>query len=648
VAERVRATTKRLEKSALLEGYLPTLDDESLAVACRFYSGIVFPRHDMRTTQVGGSIVYGALVAISGVDEHTLHERAIALGDLGDLARELFEGRPPSGRTIVDVAAAFAELAATAGSNAKRALVRALLDSLGALEAQYVVKLVLGSGELRIGLKEAQVEEALARAHGQPLALVRHANLLRGDIGEVALLARRGTLASAELALFHPIGFMLAQPLATAGEIVATLPAPFAVEHKYDGIRAQAHVHVGADGETRVALYSRTLDDVTHGYPDVAAALVRLAASVARGGPPAEQGTVPDTPAHHPDDAPSAILTHADAPATVGADGRASPRSAGHPRRCDLVLDGELLAYDPADPQRALPFKELQRRLGRKTHTPELLAEVPVQFVAYDILAADGALVVAEPYSGRRTRLEELDWPEPGARLAPVHLASSAEEVDAAFDTARAAGDEGIIAKALDAPYTPGRRGKQWIKLKRALATLDVVITGAERGHGRRRHVLSDYTFAVRASETDPTLLNVGKAYNGLTDAEIAELTTRLDGLTIQRFGRFHQVRPEIVLEVTFDIVQRSARHKAGYALRFPRIVRIRDDKPPAEIDTLARVASWRGGCGDERCRDGVSVQRHASSRIVQLHCCTLAGCIAALLCASTRVGPADASVMAR
>jgi DNA ligase-1 len=303
---------------------------------------------------------------------------------------------------------------------------------------------------------------------------------------------------------------------------------------------------------------------------------------------------------HHRDAAPGAILTHPDPsglPQDV--DGRQA-RAAGS-GGCDLVLDGELLAYDPADPTRALPFKELQRRLGRKTHSAELLAEVPVQFVAYDVIAADGALVVAEPYSGRRTRLEELDWPEPGARLAPVHLASSAAEVDAAFDTARAAGDEGIIAKALDAPYTPGRRGKQWIKLKRALATLDVVITGAERGHGRRRHVLSDYTFAVRASESDATLLNVGKAYNGLTDVEIAELTTRLDGLTIQRFGRFHQVRPEIVLEVTFDIVQRSARHKAGYALRFPRIVRIRDDKPVAEIDTLARVRELAGeGSADE------------------------------------------------
>jgi DNA ligase-1 len=174
-------------------------------------------------------------------------------------------------------------------------------------------------------------------------------------------------------------------------------------------------------------------------------------------------------------------------------------------------------------------------------------------------------------------------------------LASTTDEVDAAFDRSRAGGNEGIIVKDPASPYTPGRRGKSWVKLKRALATLDVVVTGVERGHGRRNGVLSDYTFAVRASEADPTLLNVGKAYNGLTDLEIAELTERFKAITTQQFGRFHAVRPEVVLEVTFDVVQRSARHKAGYALRFPRIVRVRDDKPPTEIDTLQRVRELAG-----------------------------------------------------
>jgi DNA ligase-1 len=543
VADAVRATTKRLEKSAALEAYFPALGDDALATAARFFSGLPFPRHDQRTTSVGGAAVGEALAAVTGTSRDALRERTIAVGDLGDVTRLVLEERPDgpppsSGLTLTDLAAAFDELAATRGAHAKRDRVRALLATLGPAEAQYAVKLLLGGGELRIGLKEAQVEEALAKAFGHPLTAVRGANLLRGDVGEVAVLARADRLADARLALFHPLGFMLAQPLETAEEIVAALPGPFAVEDKYDGIRAQAHVARSADGGTRVALYSRTLDEITHGYPEVAAALAPLA--------------------------------------DAGLDG--------------AILDGELLAHDPADPARALPFTAMQRRLGRKAPDAALRAEVPVQFVGYDAIAWDGVLVVDEPYEQRRARLAGLAWPEPPARLAPHRLAATAAEVEAAFDQARAAGNEGVIAKALASPYTPGRRGKLWIKLKKALATLDVVIVGAEWGHGRRAKFLSDYTFAVRASEDDPTLLTVGKAYNGLTDVEVAALTERLKALTVQKFGRYQQVRPEVVLEVTFDVVQKSARHKAGYALRFPRIVRIRDDKPAAEVDTLAAV----------------------------------------------------------
>jgi DNA ligase 1 len=389
----------------------------------------------------------------------------------------------------------------------------------------------------------------------------------------VAVLARHDRLGEATLAPFHPIGFMLAQPLETAEEIAEALPRPFVVEDKYDGIRAQAHVGRDERGAVRVALYSRTLDEITHGYPEVVAALRALADSALLA-PPAvrDHGSSSEAPYHS--DAEEAATTRA--PGAV-------------------ILDGELLAHDPADPGRALPFKAFQRRLGRKTHDAALLAEVPVQLVVYDALAWDGALVIEEPWSARRARLEAVAWPAPAVRLAPNRLASTAEEIEAAFGEARAAGNEGIIAKATASPYTPGRRGKLWIKLKKALATLDVVVTGAERGHGRRAKILSDYTFAVRASEDDPTLLNVGKAYHGLTDAEMAALSDRLLALTIQRFGRFHQVRPEVVLEVTFDVVQRSARHKAGYALRFPRIVRVRDDKPPEEADTLARVRELAG-----------------------------------------------------
>jgi DNA ligase-1 len=327
---------------------------------------------------------------------------------------------------------------------------------------------------------------------------------------------------------------MLAQPLPTPAELAATLPAPFAVEDKYDGIRAQAHV-----GAERVVLISRTLDDVTVSYPEVATALRAL--------PPG------------------------------------------------LVLDGEIVALETEPAERIASFRTLQQRLGRKRPSAELIARVPVAYMVFDLLAADAALVIDEPYRDRRARLARHAFPAPTIRLAPTNFASDADAVEMAFAAARAAGNEGIVAKDPSSPYTPGRRGKTWIKLKRPLAALDVVVTAVERGHGRRHEVLSDYTFAVRAGDDDPTLLDVGKAYNGLTDVEIAGLTARFEELTIERHGGWHRVRPEVVLEVTFDVVQPSTRHPAGYALRFPRIVRVRDDKPVAEIDTLGRVRELAG-----------------------------------------------------
>src|SRR5919112_4053161 len=266
VADTVRGTTKRLQKLAALIEYLPSLHDEGLAIASRFFSGIVFPRHDARTTQVGGSILWTALSALTGLSDDSLAEAYGRYGDAGDMVGDVLAAQPPSGQTLAWVEARFAALAHAAGSAARREIVRETLASLGASEARYFAKLL--GGELRIGLKEAQVEEALARAFQRPLDEVRHANRLRGDIGEVAVLARRGELASARLALFHPIGFMLAQPLATPEEIVAAMPSPFVIEDKYDGIRAQAHI----DGD-EVRLFSRTLDDITHGYPEVEFAL---------------------------------------------------------------------------------------------------------------------------------------------------------------------------------------------------------------------------------------------------------------------------------------------------------------------------------------------------------------------------------------
>ncbi len=561
VGERVRATTKKLEKMAILADYFTALEDNDLAIAARFISGQVFPQHDMRVLQVGGAAIVQALVTLSGRTREEIAPLSVRLGELGEVAREILPGHLPetSTLTLAAVEAAVEELATTSGTKAKTELLIALLRRATPLEATYLVKLV--SGDLRIGLRQGLVEDALARGFGRSLAAVSHAAMLLGDIGEVAVLARADALERADLRLFHPLGAMLATPADSPETALANLPEGYAlVEDKFDGVRAQVH----REGD-RLAIYSRTLDDVTHRFPELHAPLLAL------------------------------------------------------PGR--FVLDGEIIGEREG---RALPFTQFQQRLGRKAVTEDLLRAIPVTFVAFDILYRDGDLLFSRPLTERRALLADLlgegdislggddgngaheDIPLPrfgegdrgggNLRLSPAARVTEPEQIEALFTAARERGNEGLMVKLPHSAYTPGRRGAEWRKVKRALASLDVVVTAVEWGHGKRRHLLSDYTFAVRASETDPTLLNVGKAYSGLTDVELAELTKWFQAHTRQDFGRGRTVDPEIVLEVTFDAVQESKRHRSGYALRFPRILRVRDDKPVSEIDTLAAVRALAQG----------------------------------------------------
>ena len=254
-------------------------------------------------------------------------------------------------------------------------------------------------------------------------------------------------------------------------------------------------------------------------------------------------------------------------------------------RMMDVVLDGEILAVNAdAGPR---PFQALQARLGRKSPEPSLLLEVPAAFFAYDILFHDGESLIELPWTERRKRLEALasDYP---LRVNPYWPVASERELESAFTAARARGHEGVMLKRTDAPYEAGARGASWLKVKHAAATLDVVVTAVEQGHGKRAHVISDYTFAVAKGDE---LVDVGKAYSGLTDVEIAELTPTFEALTISQRGGWRKVTPTIVLEVAFDGLQRSDRHESGYSMRFPRIVRVRGDKSPTEIDTLETVA---------------------------------------------------------
>ncbi len=453
-----------------------------------FLSGRAFPAWEETTLQVGGRSLWQIVAELSGSNESQLNAAYRRHGDLGAVAGEVLPQRSSQGLGVLEVESTFRQIARARGPAAKSAIVRDLLSRATPLEAKYIVKIM--TGDLRIGLKESLVEDAIARAYGSTVSEVQRANMLLGDIGETVRLASQGTLAQAQMRLFHPLGFMLASPIESAEEGLSYF-AEAAVEDKYDGIRAQAHV---SDGE--VKFFSRTRDEITESFPELPGAL------------------------------------------------------AGLPQ--DAILDGEIVAWDypgnPSDTQqvvdepaseageqkavnlgRARPFSVLQQRLGRKKVSEKMLRDVPVAYLAFDVLYAGGELVIDRPLSERARILDELlaaprktsdhrghggpqgkaqaalafdsDAAEPATRAsiirAPVFRVASAEELDQLFVAAQARGNEGLMIKDLASPYSPGKRGKSWLKMKRELATLDVVVTAVEYGHGKRIGVLSDYTFAV-------------------------------------------------------------------------------------------------------------------------------------------------------
>jgi DNA ligase-1 len=519
--------------------------------------------------------------------------------------------------TLEEVEGAFGVMAAARSTAVRSAAVEGLLRQADALEVKYLVKLMLG--DMRIGVKQSLVEEAIAVASGADLAAVRHAVMLEADLAGVVARSFAGKLGEARMRLFHPLGFMLASPVETpeeavarfgsagnreqgvgssdagaehgvelkesagaedkqvlrgaqddnsvGGEAAADAPVIHAfLEDKYDGMRAQ--VHCGDPAQPgRVAVYSRNREEISESFPEIVEAFAGV--------------------------------------------------------REPLILDGELLGWDfaaagmepdSAPEGRALPFSVLGQRIGRKRVDAAMRREIPAVFMAFDLLFEGGELLLPLPLRERRQRLEavvsrlegiavagmEAERVQGGLfaaeaeaavgrlMLSPASLVESAEGIGRAYDEARARANEGVMIKAAGSAYQPGRRGLAWVKLKRELATLDVVITGAEFGHGRRAGLLSDYTFAVRSATGE--LLNVGKAYSGVTDAEILELTAWLQAHTLEDMGHFRTVEPLRVLEVAFNNVMRSDRHASGFALRFPRILRIRDDKPVEEIDTVERV----------------------------------------------------------
>jgi DNA ligase 1 len=575
VNDAAAATTKKLQKQAILAEYFRTLDDDDLRRAVRFAAGRSFAATDERVTSVGGAIVSDVVIHLLKLDPRLYSQTVITSGEIGEALSKLWNhsrgaGDPPVSEpasqevhqhgkdaratsaplTLTDLSTGFEDLASTGNVERKREILSGLFSRcVDPREAAYLAKIIFG--DLRTGVQEGVLHYAIAQAFARDGKSVQRGQLLVGDLGDVAVLARHDQLASAQFKLFHPIQFMLATPQETASDAIETMDGkPFLAEDKLDGIRAQVH-----KSGNRVVMYTRTMDRTDESFPDVVAAIRKL---------PGE-----------------------------------------------FLLDGEIVPYRDG---RVLPFAHIQKRLGRKVLTPKILKDNPATFIAFDILYRDGELLMDKPLRERRAALETLGGfpvaatpasppgvgirPEEATQASQLHITvitsvSTAEEIESSFCIARECGNEGLVLKDPESPYSPGRRGQMWLKIKTHLPTLDCVVTAAEYGHGKRRNSLSDYTFAVwdrDPAEDGATLVNVGKAYSGVTDAEIAQLTELFHAISLGQRGHVHPVPPKVVLEIACDQIQRSDRHASGYALRFPRIKRVRWDKRPEDADRLSRV----------------------------------------------------------
>ena len=572
LAEMLAKEPGRLKKRAAIAEAIAAVQAESgsqdAGRFCLYLAGQPFAEADARRLNAGGALLSKAVKEVSGASDSLLTAAYRRHGDLGTAAADLWRENLPEPLKLVEVDEVFAAMAVARSTAARAALVEGLLRRATALEAKYLLKLMLG--DMRIGVKQSLIEEAIAVAASAELTAVRNAVMLQADLAQALRMAFADTLDEARMRLFHPLGFMLASPVESPEEAVARFTGKpeldksavvhALLEDKFDGMRAQ--VHCGDPSQPgRVAIYSRNREDITESYPEMVEALRGV--------------TTP------------------------------------------LILDGEILGWDFAT-GKALPFARLGQRIGRKRVDDAMRRQIPVVLMAFDLLFEGEELLLPLPLRERRARLERVVAGLKASAVAPlealkvnsqgslfaasetagaslprlqlsrVQTVESAEQIDLAYTEARGRANEGVMLKAAESAYQPGRRGLAWVKLKRELATLDVVITGAEFGHGRRAGLLSDYTFAVRGDGDE--LLNVGKAYSGVTDAEIAELTEWLKEHTLEDYGHFRTVEPLRVLEVAFNNVMRSDRHASGFALRFPRILKVRNDKPVEQIDNLEAV----------------------------------------------------------
>ncbi len=530
LGEQLAATKKKLEHRALIGAYLKTLPPDEIALAARLIIGRVFSESDPRTLNLSGSAIARVLEQLAGasVDWDAIGG-AVDFGDAVEkwltLRKHAPQGKPLQLLQVYHTYEAIAEDTGPGSRERKDELLRGLLARATPREAKYVVKHLVK--EMRVGVSEGTLLDAIADASGVPGATIRRANQVSGDVGEVARVAlvegARG-LGRMAVRVGVPLKPMLAQSAEDVADAFAKVEGKFALEYKFDGARVQIHKRGDA-----VRLFSRQLSDMTASLPEIADAARRE------------------------------IRAH------------------------KAILEGEVIALTSAGKPR--PFQDVMRRFGREREIEQTQRDIPLKLYLFDALYIDGVSLLDAPNAERWEKLQAVRGAlECAERIVPRDVA----EGEAFLRRARAAGHEGLMAKNLASPYAPGERGKHWLKIKPVI-TLDLVIVAADWGYGRRTGWLSNVHLAARDAESEK-LLEVGKTFKGLTDAEFKTLTERLlADRTSEKRGTVW-VKPNVVVEVAFNNVQRSPRYPGGVALRLARIVGFRPDKSVDEIETIQRL----------------------------------------------------------
>ena len=537
LCERLESTKKRKAMIDWVASFIQQLQPDEVQPATSMLMGRAFPVWDQRVLEVSWATISTIIRRITGISDEQFSRAFGETGDTGDATKTAFEGGRNKRQamlfqkqlTILEVSRTLETIAETTGTRSrerKERLLETLLSSATPLEAKYIVKILISG--MRTGFHEGLMELAVAQAFNISLGDVQTASMLTGDIGEIAaLIVSRGAevLATLGFKLFRPVKPMMAQTAETVAEALKEHNGETALEHKLDGARVQIHKSNGT-----VKIFSRRLTNVTDSLPEIVEQVKKEVKAV------------------------------------------------------EAILEGEIIAV--GENSNPMPFQHLMRRF-RRIHEIELTAEeVPVRLYLFDALYIDGKSLIKETYIQRRELLAKAAGSIP---LTKQTIARSVEAAEDFLQDALAAGHEGVMAKRLDSPYSPGIRGKRWLKIKSVLDLLDLVIVAAEYGYGRRHGWLSDYYLAARDGDSGE-FLTVGKTFKGLTDAEMALMTQQLKQLTIRGEGYRVSVVPRIVVEVAYNEVQKSPKYKSGMSLRFARITRIRDDKNPDEVDTIQRV----------------------------------------------------------